>query len=129
VTDPDSFVPTIPPNGFPEFLQQRTRHFSAGKYFPPSMKLFFLIFHTANLAFLVAIVGSFLFGQGSMFIWPYLAKCLVDSCLFLIAAPVFRETRFAPSYLLMELLYVLYNTMIGPLGFIRRFEWKAESEQ
>jgi cellulose synthase/poly-beta-1,6-N-acetylglucosamine synthase-like glycosyltransferase len=128
VTAPESFVPTIPPNGFNEFVQQRVRHFSAGKFFSPSMKAFFLTFHTANLIFLLALLGSLMFDiRGSLY-WPYLIKSVVDSAVFFIAAPAFRETSFAPSYLLMELLYVLYNAIIGPIGLTRRFEWKPDEK-
>ncbi len=126
VTSPESFVPTLPPGDFAHFIQQRTRHFSAGKFFPISMKAIFFAFHASNLAIFLSFLGFLLFGPDSVPIWPFLVKCLVDSLLFLAAAPVFLQTSFAPSFLLMEILYILYNSIVGPMGFVSQFTWKPE---
>ena len=126
ITDKTSFVPTIPPQTFDAFVQQRTRHFSAGKYFPQSMKSFFLAFHAANfLLFSTLIVGLFSGFSGHV-LWPFVLKCIIDSILFFRTAPKFSQMKFSSSFLIMESLYVAYNTFIGPLGFIKRFEWKAQ---
>jgi cellulose synthase/poly-beta-1,6-N-acetylglucosamine synthase-like glycosyltransferase len=126
VTSPGSFVPTYPPPTFGEFVRQRTRHFSAGKYFPFPMKLFFFLFHSANLVIVLSLLGAVVFGPSPGTLGPYVFKCILDFLLFAIAAPVFDETRFAPLLLLMEMLVVLYNSLIGPLGFIKKIEWKPE---
>lgn len=126
VTLPESFVPTLPPRDFAHFIQQRTRHFSAGKFFPISMKAFFFAFHASNLAIFLSFLGFLIFGAHNVPIWPFLVKCLVDSLLFLAASPVFLQTSFASSFLLMEILYILYNSIVGPLGFISGFTWKPE---
>ena len=126
VTAAESFVPTAPPRDFGQFIQQRVRHFSAGRHFPHSMKLFFLAFHATNLFFLLAFVWSIIFDQTAVLVCPYLCKCIVDSAVFFAAAPVFGQRKFASSFLLMEVLYILYNVLIGPLGFIKHFEWKPE---
>jgi cellulose synthase/poly-beta-1,6-N-acetylglucosamine synthase-like glycosyltransferase len=128
VTSPSSFVPTYPPRSFREFVEQRTRHFSAGKYFTFPMKLFFFFFHSANLVILLSLFGAVAFGCSIVSFWPYLIKCIFDSMLFFTAAPKFRETRWSPVFLLMEVLVIFYNTLIGPLGFISKFEWKPETK-
>lgn len=126
VTSPKSYVPTVPPRTFHEFVEQRTRHFSAGKYFSFPMKLFFFLFHSANLIILLSLFGALTWGPSIVSLWPYVIKCIFDSMLFFTAAISFKEKRFGISFLLMEFLVVIYNSLIGPLGFIRRFEWKPE---
>jgi hypothetical protein len=37
---------------------------------------------------------------------------------------IFGSYQFRHTYTVFEALYVLYNTIIGPLGLFRRFEWK-----
>ena len=128
VTDPNSFVRTPPPATFGAFLGQRTRHFSAGKYFSLPMKIFFFLFHAANLALLVCAIGTLALGGPSLPLWLFGTKIVVDLLLFSVAAPTFRQLRFAPSFLLGEILYILYNTLIGPLGFLKSFEWKPEPQ-
>jgi cellulose synthase/poly-beta-1,6-N-acetylglucosamine synthase-like glycosyltransferase len=127
VTSPGSFVSSGAPVSLREFVEQRTRHFSAGKYFSFPMKLFFFLFHLANLMILLALLGGIVFGPSVVSFLPYVIKCIMDSMLFFTAAPMFDEKRFGPLFLLMEILIILYNSLIGPLGFLKRFEWKPEA--
>jgi len=122
--DRSGFVPTSPPLNFDAFVSQRTRHFSAGKFFPLSMKLFFLLFHGSNLLLLMAFVYGAASGLPVALLLPFLLKCFVDGVAYSFSAKTFDQSKFAKSFLLMEVFYVLYNTLIGPLGFIKRFEWK-----
>jgi cellulose synthase/poly-beta-1,6-N-acetylglucosamine synthase-like glycosyltransferase len=128
VTSPGSYVPTWAPLTFREFVQQRTRHFSAGKYFSFPMKLFFFLFHLANLMILLTLLGGIVLGPSVVSCMPYVIKCVADSMLFFTAAPVLNEKRFGPQLLLMEILVILYNSLIGPIGFFKRFEWKPEAQ-
>jgi cellulose synthase/poly-beta-1,6-N-acetylglucosamine synthase-like glycosyltransferase len=122
----ESHVPTYPPHTFRDFVDQRVRHFSAGKYFSAPMKIFFFLFHLSNLFILLSFLAAITTLTSLSYAWPYLAKCICDAIVFIVAAPKFREIRFAPNFLVMELLIVLYNSLIGPLGFIRKFDWKPE---
>ncbi len=123
----DSFVKTIPPATFLAFIEQRKRHFSAAKFFPFSMKLFFFLFHFSNLALFIGFLG-FLMGLSPLLIGLpcFAAKLVADASLFFISSETFRQRGFAVYFLLMEILYIFYNTLIGPLGFIRKFEWKPK---
>ncbi|MBI3579022.1 MAG: glycosyltransferase [Ignavibacteriales bacterium] len=126
VVSPESFVPTAPPITFSQFLQQRIRHFSAGKFFSLPMKLFFFLFHFSNLLLLFALVVGFFFDNYVYCLWGFIAKMAVDTLLFFSADSMFHQTRFTASFLLMEIIYIFYNTLIGPLGFLKKFEWKQE---
>jgi cellulose synthase/poly-beta-1,6-N-acetylglucosamine synthase-like glycosyltransferase len=128
VTSPKSYVPTSPSVSFREFVEQRTRHFSAGKHFSFPMKLFFVLFHSANLIVLLSLFAAILFGPSIVSLWPYIIKCIADSILFFTVAPVLNETKFSPLFLLMEVLVIAYISLIGPLGFIKKFEWKPEAK-
>ena len=128
VTSRESFVPTFPSPHLRDFVQQRTRHFSAGRFFPPAMKAFFFLFHMANFLISGAFLVSIFQGFPASLVIPYLCKCVVDSIVFLRMSFQFDQRRFVLTFVLMEMLYVLYNTLIGPLGFLGRFDWKpAES--
>ena len=123
----ESFVKTIPPATFSAFLEQRKRHFSAATFFPFFMKLFFFLFHFSNLALFVGFLG-FLLNVSPLHIGLpcFTVKLVADASLFFISSETFRQRGFAVYFLLMEILYIFYNTLIGPLGFIRKFEWKPE---
>jgi cellulose synthase/poly-beta-1,6-N-acetylglucosamine synthase-like glycosyltransferase len=121
----ESFVPTVPPNTFWSFVEQRKRHFSAAKFFTLPMMLFFFIYHSSNLLLLVSPL-LFLINVLTL---PVMAavccsKLLGDFVLFKYSSRIFEPSHFHRSFILMEALYILYNSLIGPLGFFRKFAWK-----
>ena len=130
--NPESHVPTPPPETFPEFVQQRTRHFSAGKFFTLPMKTFFFLFHVSNLLLLIGFIGCFFSRELALSgVLAFLAKIVFDFLLTLTAVRRFgltgsRGTSLIGGFLLTEILYIFYNTFIGPLGFIRKFDWKPD---
>lgn len=127
--EPGSFVRTAPPESFSKFIEQRTRHFSAGKYFSLPMKGFFFAYHLSNLLFLLALCSS-LFSDAFLPIGlgAFVVKLLADGILALVAGARLRQGRLASHFPLMEILYILYNTFIGPLGFLKSFQWKRDEK-
>jgi cellulose synthase/poly-beta-1,6-N-acetylglucosamine synthase-like glycosyltransferase len=133
-TSEKSLVPTAPPPTFRQFVEQRTRHFSAGKYFTAPMKAFFFLFHGANLLLLVGAF-AFLFAPPvtGLGVLAFLGKLIVDAVLTVTGISILREERpFSHfrffNFLLTEILYIFYNTFIGPLGLLTTFEWKADKK-
>ena len=126
----ESFVPTAPPAGFRDFVEQRKRHFSAAKFFTSRMKIFFFLYHSSNL---LVFLSPILFLSNAIstpiFISCVSFKLIGDFTLFKSAAPIFDGHVFRRSFILMEAGYVLYNSLIGPLGFIGKFEWKQGRTQ
>jgi biofilm PGA synthesis N-glycosyltransferase PgaC len=121
----ESFVPTVPPMTFWSFINQRKRHFSAAKFFTVPMMLFFFFYHSSNL---LLLVSPFLFFMNilslSMVIAVFCSKLLSDIVLFKYSYRIFDASNFRYSFIPMEVLYILYNSLIGPLGFFRKFAWK-----
>ncbi|HEY6952183.1 MAG TPA: glycosyltransferase [Bacteroidota bacterium] len=128
----ESFVRTSPPATFGEFVQQRTRHFSAGKFFTLPMKVFFAVFHASNLTIFLGLFSVFL--SIEMLLPAAVAivlKTAADYLLFSEGRKRFTASNASSlvrplNFLLTEILYILYNTCIGPLGFVKDFEWKPE---
>jgi len=123
----NNHVPTYPPPSFWEFVEQRKRHFSAAKYFPISMKLFFAMYHGSNLFIVLCFIASFwipdAIALSFLSLW---IKFCSDYVLIRNGAIVLEERQFVPWFIPMELLYLLYNVCIGPLGLLFKFSWKPE---
>ncbi len=120
---PDNFVPTFPPESFGDFVRQRTRHFSAGKHFRALQKLFFLSYHGANLILYASLIAVAI-GAPIAALAGFALKFIADGALILRGASAFGERAFRFRFPQMELLYLLYNTFIGPLGFVGKVKWK-----
>ncbi len=121
----ESFVPTVPPADFCSFVEQRKRHFSASKVFSFPMMLFFFFYHLTNF---LLFFSPFLFLFHMLSI-PFVIACIVtklfaDTILFFFSARTFDASTYSRSFIIMEALYVLYNSLIGPLGIFKKFEWK-----
>jgi len=127
VVDPLSFVPTAPPPSFRAFLEQRKRHFSAGSYFSLPMKLFFFVFHASNLLLFVGLIlGVLIFDAFQIGIWLYMVKLSLDFMLIVRGSAILQEDHVNVHIVPMEILYLFYNTFIGPLGFFASFKWKPD---
>ena len=103
VTSPASFVRTSPPESLRDFVEQRRRHFSAGKFFPFSMKLFFFFFHLSNLLIFLGFLG-FLLGLPELALGlpTFAVKLAADVTLFLLVSEMLSQKGFASYFLLME---------------------------
>ena len=121
----ESFVSTVPPMNFWSFIEQRKRHFSAAKFFTLPMMLFFFFYHSSNLLLLISpflLLTNIL--SLPVLIAVFCSKLLSDIILFKYSHRTFDASNFHRSFILMEVLYILYNSFIGPLGFFRKFAWK-----
>ena len=121
----ESFVPTAPPINLWSFIEQRKRHFSAAKFFTLPMMLFFFFYHFSNL---LLLISPFLFLLDILAlpvaIAAFFLKLLSDIVLFKYSNRTFNASNFRYSFILMEVLYIIYNSIIGPLGIFRKFAWK-----
>lgn len=121
----ECFVPTVPPMNFWSFVEQRKRHFSAAKFFTVPMMLFFFFYHSSNL---LLLISPFLFLMNALtlpvMIVVFCSKLIGDIVLFNDSHRIFEASHFRHSFILMEALYIFYNSLIGPLGIFRKFAWK-----
>jgi cellulose synthase/poly-beta-1,6-N-acetylglucosamine synthase-like glycosyltransferase len=122
VLSPESFVPTPPPKTFQQFVNQRKRHFSTGKYLSISQQAFFTCYHGTNLVLFLTILIAILYPSLLWIGYFGIFKILADALLLFPNFSIFKTKQ---NFLLMEALYVLYNTFIGPLGLIASFDWKS----
>jgi cellulose synthase/poly-beta-1,6-N-acetylglucosamine synthase-like glycosyltransferase len=123
VRDSENHVPTTPPATLTAFLNQRIRHFSAGKYFTRPMKVFFATYHGANFLLYAGFFAG-LFSRSPLLVATFLAKVAADYILILAGRKIEKRMSYFLASPLMEFLYLCYNVIIGPLGLKGSFRWK-----
>jgi len=105
------------PQTFSEFLRQRRRHFSAGKRYQPLIQLGYLIYHLSNLLiWLLWIVYP-------PAIYALLIKLSADSWVLFKGGRIFKRSQNPVELPFFLLFYLLYNSLIGPLGHIGKVKW------
>ncbi|MFA6457024.1 MAG: glycosyltransferase [Bacteroidota bacterium] len=124
MTSPESYVRTIPPDSFLQFVHQRTRHISASAFYPKIIQSMYGVIHLFHL---LVLVGLFISPLTALIV--LMVKFNIDGALCARGKTIFGEEFSIPQFTANELLLVLYSFLIGPLGFIRTFNWKGTDSQ
>lgn len=117
---PDSYVFTLPPDTFSAFVHQRIRHISASKFYPKSVQAFYGSIHLFHLVLFLTFFISPLFALIVLMI-----KFNIDGAFIASGKNIFHEEFSLPAFVADEFLLVLYSFFIGPLGFLKKFDWKG----
>jgi biofilm PGA synthesis N-glycosyltransferase PgaC len=121
--EPESFVKTQPPLTFAEFINQRKRHFSASKFYSLTMKNIFTLVHSFN----AVVVISFFFAPVTAGIFAA-GKLILDGVLIRKATQIFGNHKLLKWFVPLEICFIFYNLVVGPLGLIGTFNWKNSHE-
>ena len=114
----ESFVVTEGPASWRQWIRQKLRHASAGKYYPLATSSWLAVFHLSGLALYAAPLagtpGWLALGFRILFEWFMLRR----------EALVLRENDLWLFQPFLHLTYSIYNTFIAPLGLIfKRTRW------
>lgn len=120
MTDPDSYVRTVPPATFSAFVHQRARHISASKHYNPTIKLSLGLFH---LHLFICLIGLFVAPLWSIIF--FLVRMNADAAIIARGKEVFDEDCSVIEFFRNELLLIIYTILIGPMGFMKKYEWKG----
>lgn len=114
---PDGWIQMDYPKTFSEFLRQRRRHFSAGKRYQPLIQIGYLVYHLSNLlVWLLWIVYP-------PAIFALIIKLFADCRVLFKGGHIFHRPQNALEQPIFLLFYLLYNSLIGPLGHIGKIKW------
>ncbi len=116
--NPRGWVTTDLPSTWRAFFRQRRRHHSVGKFYPPEVKMGYLLFHLSNL-----LLWALPFFQ-PLSLLPLSVKFLADYFTLTFLAQVFRETLPLRSFLIFEPGYLLHHLLIAPTAFLGKISWK-----
>ena len=123
--DVNSAVLSDAPKGWRQFISQRSRHISASKYFPFSVKVGFGITFISKLfimlfAFVLLVANGTNYQNIALIIaMPYLATLL----LLIMMSMKVRQVSIILFYPLWEIYYLFNQLVIGPLGFFGKITW------
>lgn len=106
------------PSSLREFIIQRRRHHSAGKFYPFSVKSAYFCFHLSN--FILWLMPFFYYPA----IFALLVKFLIDYFTLRKSGQVFRESLTFKNFLIFEIGYLLHYLLVAPLGFVGKLKWR-----
>lgn len=116
--NPAGWGKTRLPENYSSLFIQRRRHYSAGKYYSPGLKLSYATFHLSNI-FLWVIPWFYYPAFGVL-----LLKLLIDFYILRIAAKLFKEKFSLLDLFIFEIGYFFQHLLIAPFGFIGKIRWR-----
>ena len=116
-SNPEGWVTTQAPESLQRFIQQRRRHFAAGKYYQIKFKLGYFLYHSSNF---LLWISPFIYLPA---IFLLILKILGNIKLGILSGRIFRERISKYQIPVFEFLFMIYNEIVGILGFIGRVKW------
>lgn len=119
---PNSQVPAVGPTNWKDFINQKKRHISAGKYYPLKQKIGYILLHGGNLG--VWLFTFFILKTHVSVLWILLIKVLIDwLCISRLAKLLHRNIKWS-AFLVWQLFYPFYHGISLPAALGEKFSWK-----
>jgi hypothetical protein len=111
VADPDAFVVSEAPKTWRRWARQKLRHTSAGRHYDRAVQFALAVFHGSNLLVWLAPLVLGWTGAGLL-----AGRFLVQRAVLRSAMETLGERDLTLAQPLLDAGYVLYNTLLAPLG-------------
>ena len=123
----DAIVYTEAKKTIKEFIGQRIRWVSKSRgYSSTSLILTSLIIYIFNYFLLLGVILSFFFPEFISFtIILFLIKCIIDLPILAGITKFVKRKNLLLFFLPLQLIYILYISIIGFVGNFMKFEWKG----
>ncbi len=125
---PEAIVKTKPMESWSGFVNQRFRWTSKSfQYQDKRITLILGMVYFFNLSILVNVILALLFGKPYFILltMQLLFKFVVDYTFLKSASKFFDRSDLLKSFLLHEILHVLYIVFVGTFGNLMSYDWKG----
>lgn len=121
---PETAVPSPSARTVKDFVRQRRRHVSAGKYYSRGVQVAYLVFNLANLTlFAFLFVALFTGSQVRPALSLFLSKVGLDFVALFCVAKRLRKMHLLLHFPLWQIFHLINQVVISPLGFVGRIRW------
>jgi len=121
----DCVVPAFHQQNLKQFINQKKRHLSAGKYYNFKIQIGYFLYHLANLSlFVFFFLSLFLRNWLAVSSGLLLAKLFADSFLLKNGAKKFYQQFDVSAFLGLEILLLGYHLFVAPAAWFGKIRWK-----
>jgi cellulose synthase/poly-beta-1,6-N-acetylglucosamine synthase-like glycosyltransferase len=129
VSDPESFVYTLPPTSLTDAIKQRMRWASKGLHYTIPMTLSLVMVFLYNLFLFVTIPLFFMnLFQSAVPIYSLIIKTITDFIIIYQAARLLNESRLIKYFPLAALVHIPYLLFFGLYGTFGKVQWKTNDK-
>jgi len=115
--NPEGWGETRAPHTVFEFIKQRRRHHSAGRYYDPKIQIGYFLFHLSNLTLWILPLFQ------PLLLVLLICKVVLDFSVLSRAARIFHENLNLVQAIVFEVGLAFHHIFIAPLGFIGKIRW------
>ena len=121
----DCVVPAFHQQNLKQFINQKKRHLSAGKYYNFKIQIGYFLYHLANLSlFVFFFLSLFLTNWLAVSSGLLLAKLFADWFLLKNGAKKFYQQFDVSAFLGWEILFLGYHLFVAPAAWFGKIRWK-----
>jgi glycosyltransferase involved in cell wall biosynthesis len=128
VIDPESFTFSEPKKTFGEWVRQKMRHYTTGKYYKPRHKFLLSLYSLSHILFYPAFVLSLVYQPMGGWVWPlaiFGIRFLVQGIIYFRCMKKLGESDLFPFWLLLDIWMIGYYVIFAPSLWKKpRAEWR-----
>lgn len=119
---PESFMYTVPKKSFTEWVRQKTRHISTGKYYKSSDTFFLGLYYISLFAFYSLFISLLFFPDPlwKFALYAYGIRFLTQCIIFYLCLKKLQQVSLIWFLPLFDFLYLAYLLIFGIRGFFSR---------
>jgi len=128
VIDPESFTFSEPKKSFREWIRQKTRHYTTGKYYKPRHKFLLAMYSLSHILFYPAFIMCLLFPPAVG--WPFVLlvfgiRFLLQGIVYFRSMKKLGESDLFPYWWLLDIWMMGYYIIFAPAIWKKpRAEWR-----
>ena len=114
VIDPEAFTLSMPKKTWKDWMRQKQRHYTTGKYYKPLHKFLLGLYALTQFLFYPLCIVSFLFFDWRWVLLPLLLRLLLQGIVLNKAMKKLQESDLFPWFILFELWMMVYYVIFAP---------------
>ncbi|MEI9934708.1 MAG: hypothetical protein WDM71_07610 [Ferruginibacter sp.] len=112
--DKDAFTLSTPPKKWSEWLKQKTRHFSTGKYYKPLHKFLLGVYFISHFLFYPLFIVSLIFFNWQSILIVFSMRFLIQAIVLWPCMKKLNEEDLYPYFFLFDIWMFFYYLIFAP---------------
>jgi hypothetical protein len=114
VIDPEAFTLSEPKKTFGEWMKQKSRHYTTGKYYKPKNKFLLGLYSISHFLFYPLFIAALLFSRWPIVLGVYGLRLLVQALIYYKAMQKLEEKDLFAWWWLLDIWMFLYYLIFLP---------------
>jgi len=111
----DTFTLSEPPRSWPQWISQKTRHFSTGRYYKPAHKFLLGVYSLSHFLFYPLLAASIIFFNWKLALIVFGVRFLIQAIVLYPCLKKLDEKDLYPAFLFFDIWMFFYYIIFSPV--------------